>query len=559
MNRWHAGIAGLVALVTLTNPAAGHALLVDAEPNPNTRVDEAPERLELSFSEELEDSYTRVQVVDTNNTDHVDAFTIEDPARRTVTVELANVTAGLYSVQWRTLSAADGHTKAGGYLIGVDTPLTPATGEANATQPAANATTQATAQPGSGEAVTRAIGYTGAALAVGLPLVALTLPANRQRDALLIHAAAIGAGVAAVAALGLVAFLARRIDVVFGQALDTQNGTNEALRALAFATAGGLLALSPRFEDRRRLHALAGAGVFAGAVGVLATGLAGHAAAVETWRELAIGLDAIHQLAVAYWLAGVAVLTWLAIANTSRDELAAAIRRLSPAFVAAVALIVATGSYASWVHLDSLELLWTTGYGLALLAKIVLLAPLVALGGYHRYVLSPRLEEAGSRSRLRRTIVLEVAVMVLVLLAAGFLTNSAPPSLADPTGPTADEATTNATAEPDIGTIVHQANGSDYRFEVGIRPHPVSVGAQNLSVRLAPTDGFPDNASALLNAKPPSDPYGEGDTSELTRWTNRTWTIEGPVFTESGTWRLLVALQGKDAYAQTTFELDVGR
>lgn len=561
----------LVALALLAAPpAAAHANLVDASPTPNTRLEEAPATLRLAFSEPLDETYTGVEVVGPNGTDRVRDVTIVGDRRTELSVDLAPLPDGRHTVRWRTLSAADGHTKSGIYLLAVNASLTPGDGAAEDDgTAAANATAPppAGSTPGTGEAAVRGLAFLGAALGAGLPLVLLALPpgvAAPLPGRRLRGLAAGASGVATAAALGLLALLAARVGVDPAAAAFTANGTRVAWRAGLHGLAGLLLAGTLVTRDVRRRHALLGAGALAGAGGLLAASLGGHAAGLASGRILAFAADWLHQAAVAFWVAGVVVLlAGLTVDRPRERDVADLVARLSPAFVAAVAVIVLTGSYASWRHLGTPADLWTTGYGWALAAKILLLLPLVALGAYHRYRLLPRLRaRAGGPTlpRLRRSVAAEVLLMVVVLGAAGALTNVSPPSQAGAGLPAPDAGADagSGTAPEGLQGVVHAYNESGFQVRFAVTPQPVTVGAQNVTVEVdPPEEGFPGRADVVVNLKPPSDPYGEGETLDLTRWRNDTWSHEGPVFVESGEWRVLVALQGKDTYIQDTFRLDV--
>lgn len=692
----------LVAILLTTGSALAHANLVGADPNPNSRVDEAPDRLHLSFSEPLEDAYTRVQVVGPNGSDHAQSFTIEEPDRRSVSVELDDVADGVYSVRWRTLSAADGHTRAGSYLLAVNASLIGGEGASNQGAPTAGSagTADESAQIGEGgpgEAVLRGLGFLGASLAAGIPLFQLAargleVPSEVRRRWW--GAAVAGAGTASAAVLGVAGALAVRTELPFSAALATTPGQNLAIRAGLFAAAGLLLLAGARWRESEYGPALTATGALAALAGLLVTSLGSHAAADGTGAGLSIAVDWVHQAAVAFWIGGVAALAIAGLSALPVKAAAGLIRRFSPLAVASVVLIVLTGIVASVDRLTSPADLVSSLYGFALSAKILLLLPLLALGAYHRYWLVPQLEEPGHASqevgRLRNSAALELGLMVVVLLAAGLLTTTSPPTppedrapyatfdqamQADVPGPFSpavedsrlgtleasqaanvtlrllqparidqlsqgdqpvwllltDETGKRATpvtdadvqiqawmpahghgTQPEMHPVhvhegmyegathwmmpgawelrfdvtlpegdvlhynltvyveqkadpldqrdpIHTASDGEFDFDVYVAPQPVTVGAQNVTVQVAPDLGFPENASVLLNAKPPSDPYGEGETYELDRWLEDTWTREGPTFTEAGTWRLLVALQGKGAYASTSFELEVQR
>lgn len=697
---WTTGLALAVTVLFLAGPATAHANLVDAEPRPNSRVDTAPDELELRFSEPLEDTYTRVQVIGPNETDLATETRINADDRHRVTVPLEPLPDGVYTVRWRTLSSADGHTRSGVYLLAVNTSLTsdaaaPADGP-GASSVGPRVDPEGGDQGGPGEMLARGLGFAGASLALGLPLFmalanGIQLPGTVERRW---SSLAIGGGVlAAVASAGLLALLTVRIDATLATAMSTDPGRNLALRVILFSGAAALMVAGERGPWPHHRWALTGSGTLLAATGLLVTSLGGHAAAGGVGSGLPIAIDWLHQVAVAFWISGVAGLVIAGLTHgISEPAGAALVRRFSPLAVASVVAIVVTGTLASVDRLTSPADLAETAYGAALTAKILLLLPLIALGAYHRYWLLPQLEEPGHKQRditfLRRSAGLELGLMAVVLLAAGVLTTVSPPVAtsdempfgsyeaaqgADTPGPydpvldesqlttlseeeaagyklkllvpgqasglpegeqpvwlllyneAADEPITDAEITMDAwmlahghgtqpeadpthvsdgiyrgattwsmtgtwalrfnvtlasGDVLHYAprvqvgqadatvpltpplhsfEDEGYRIDTYVTPEPVTVGAQNLTVQVTPTEaeGFPENAAVVVNLKPPSSPHGEGETLDMTRWRGNAWTTEGPIFVETGTWRVLVALQGKGTYVQDTFELDV--
>ena len=138
--------------------------------------------------------------------------------------------------------------------------------------------------------------------------------------------------------------------------------------------------------------------------------------------------DVLHVLAASIWLGGLVALAAFLRFVPSRAS-ARAGERFSTIALAAVLVVAATGLVRALTELSSVSQLWTTTYGRALLVKGALLAVLVALG-------------YANRSRLRRPVVLvEIAVLIVLLLAVGVLTGSRPgvrppfTAVAAPTGP----------------------------------------------------------------------------------------------------------------------------
>lgn len=689
------------ALVLLAPHAVAHADLMSAEPTPNTEIDDAPQRLLLDFSEPLEDTYTQVEVLDANDTDHVERFTIPEDHRDHLEVDLSPLPDGVYTVRWQALSSADGHTTSGSYLLGVNASLTdagtpsspgtqdPGTGEDDQGPPPVG-------EGGPGEATVRGFGFLGASLAAGLPLFLLVAhgvnvpPSVRQRWS---HLAIAGAGLAMLASLGLIIALSGRIDATFQTAVSTTPGQNLALRALAFATAGSLLFIG--HHERGREHGLAftAGGTLAALAGLMLTSLGSHAAAQGVGAGLAIMVDWTHQAAVAFWVSGVTALGIAGLSNTREAAGARLIRRFSPLAVASVAIIVATGLWASVDRLTSPGDLVGSLYGFALSTKVLLLVPLIALGAYHRYRLLPQLETPGNEARdvsmLRRSAFIELGLMVVVLVAAGFMATTSPPTPPDEAAPfaTFDEALDadtpspfapdlqrsnldtltpdqaenvtlkllvpdrpdqlpqgdqpvwilltdgtsgtprpltdasvtleawmpehgHGTNQPEVdpthvhegmyegathwmmpgawelrfnvtlpeGDVLHytpqlyveqdadpldqqapsHAFAEDgFQVDVFVSPEPVRVGAQNLTVRVTPpAEGFPENADVVVNLQPPGG-GGEGRNLDLVHWQEGTWSREDVIFTEDGTWSVLLAFQGRSTYVEDTFQVEV--
>jgi hypothetical protein len=79
-----------------------------------------------------------------------------------------------------------------------------------------------------------------------------------------------------------------------------------------------------------------------------------------------------------------------------------------------------------------LEDLYETPYGIALLAKILLLVTLVLLGALNLLVWGPRLRRGvAARAGLLRGVAIETVLFVLVFVATSFLTALAPPAQAN--------------------------------------------------------------------------------------------------------------------------------
>jgi putative copper resistance protein D len=146
---------------------------------------------------------------------------------------------------------------------------------------------------------------------------------------------------------------------------------------------------------------------------------------------------AVHLLAAGAWLGGLVPLGLTlrtAQALGTDDALATAalaLRRFSRMGYAAVGLILLSGVANTWFVVSSVRV-FAPAYASVLALKLVLAAGLVSLALANRTVLLPRVDGEGERdpaalAALGRNVLLEQALGLLVLLAAGLL-GSLPPS-----------------------------------------------------------------------------------------------------------------------------------
>ena len=153
--------------------------------------------------------------------------------------------------------------------------------------------------------------------------------------------------------------------------------------------------------------------------------------------EAAIPLiaDLLHFSAAAVWLGGVARLgLTLAPAARRGPELiggvSAAIKRFSPVAMGCVLILALTGLAQANLVIGDPAALLGTGYGRALLLKIVLFAGLIGLGALHQMALAPRLATLRGRPSadapaalavMGRTLLIELGAGAAILGAAGIL------------------------------------------------------------------------------------------------------------------------------------------
>jgi copper transport protein len=408
---------GSLALVVLA-----HAYLVASSPADGDVLQTSPRSIRLIFSEPVEAALSTIVVVSARDSialrvraDSTDArLLIGDPPP---------LAPADYRVDWRTVSA-DGHPVEGSLRFHVlprggsdDTIPSPGQSDPPARPHAdiGHAHAGPTVLVGVSAALRGLAMFSLLVLAGWLiQLVALRSgpPVGALRAALLL---AVAATVLLTAHFCLWLWNVTPVDRApdLAVALRTTPGRVEAVR-LGLALVGlGVIAFARR----------PGIALGLALAAVLVSGATGHSAGiVPRWS---IPIKALHLVAVAAWLGGVA---WLALAALASQPFRESAVRVSGMALGAVLLVGLTGVAQAALFLPGPDALLSSTYGRLVLAKAVGLAGLVAFGAHNRRRLLPSLAAGAEPGALRRSTRRELALMLAVSLVAGVLAYVPPPS-----------------------------------------------------------------------------------------------------------------------------------
>ncbi|MFJ4188381.1 CopD family protein [Kitasatospora sp. NPDC089509] len=167
--------------------------------------------------------------------------------------------------------------------------------------------------------------------------------------------------------------------------------------AVLVVTAAALIALfrpaARRHTDRIALTALPLALAVTLITAVPTTAPAG----LDAWLNLLF--DQAHIVSGVVWLGGLALLVALAGTRKYLGDGAGLLwadlwRRFGLVAMVCVGAVTVSGLWLSWRHVGGISQLWTTGYGLALLLKVLLVAGLVVAGAFNQFWLMPRIVRA---------------------------------------------------------------------------------------------------------------------------------------------------------------------
>ncbi|WP_100499520.1 copper resistance CopC/CopD family protein [Geodermatophilus chilensis] len=393
-----------VAGVVTAPPAAAHAELVSTAPAEGARLDEAPDRVTLTFTEgvSLGAGYARVLDAAGERVDAGDA-TVEGD---TVVVPLrADLPDDGYLVTYRVVSA-DSHPVSGAFSFAVGdgelVAAADATAGAGDTDPVVAAALPAA----------RWLGFTGLSLAIGVPVLLLTAWPAGWASARLRRMTT--GGLVAVAAGAALSFLLQGAyaagsgvttvadPALLGATAASGNGAAHLVRIVLVAALAVVLRSVWRRGGPAVMDVVAG--------GVLAVALVGTVAAVGhpvagPMPGLAVTSAAVHVAAMAVWLGGLAgLLGGVLREDAPADDVARALPPFSRLAAGSVTALVVTGVVQSVREVGSPVALVTTTYGWVLLAKLALVLLLLAAAGVSRVWVQQHLGVRRPRPAPRRRV-----------------------------------------------------------------------------------------------------------------------------------------------------------
>jgi copper transport protein len=498
-----------IALFLALAPAAhAHAGLIRADPVAGAALGASPTAVRLTFSERPQASLSHVRVLDARGRPVQKGGATG--AGVSLIVAVPRLARGLYTVDWRIVSAVDGHASFGKYVFGVG--VAPPKGATVATSTSKPATSKL-------ELLARWVLLSGLVLLVGSAVAGVArFGGSRGMDLLL----ATGGLIVAVIGLLLLAEAQRRAaHSSLSALLDTPVGHALIGRASGIAAAGVALVAARRYR-----RAFAVAAVAAGVAIVVHVG-EGHAAAGSWPPPLTIAAQSTHFLAAGVWVGGLAALL-AGLPGSSAPERLRAVRLFSAVALVALVALVLTGAIRAIDELSSVSDLTSTGYGRAVLAKILLAALIVAAAVRNRRRNVARVET--DPRPLRRTSRLELGLATVALATAALLGTLSPP-VAGQTGLPPGLSASGSAAGVRVRLTTASAEPGPNTFTARVE------GARRVSLRFVPIDDPGVRASSLTLR-----PSGPG-----------TFTGAGANLRFDGRWRVEV----RAGNAVVPLELDV--
>jgi copper transport protein len=494
-------LAAAVVAVALLAPAAAsaHAYLIKTVPSASTEVDVSPPVVALTFDEAVEPRFAIISVTDKNaHQETTGAVHRSSGDPDTLIVPLAaHLPEGWYLVYWRAISV-DGHPVQGAFTFAIGPNAGPAP-QFVIPHISQTATTPKLL-------ITRWLVFLSVMSAIGLFVlrIGIARPAARRVAGTSLRSISVAFVVTSV--LGLIAI---PIYLDCSTAVDSLRSAWDvgALVPLFRITAFGrgyvdmeicfalfcvaawvaLWVDRPEREHRSIAEILAGLGALGAAAAVLVVpGASGHAAQTAP-RILSLLLDWLHLIAGSVWLGGLfgLIVLWRSLPAARRvGVLSVVVPRFSNVALVSVLLLIASGTWATVLHMPLLSAMWTTSYGQAILVKIGLLLAAMLLAAVNLVRTKPRLIAARNRPELgapttvllRRLISGEALLITVAVFAAATLSSLAPPAAA-----LAREGSALAKVGP--GPVAETVHKAGYTLRVLVRPNK-AVSPNSFSVEI---------------------------------------------------------------------------
>jgi copper transport protein len=537
-------VALAVGAVVAATPAvaAAHSVLERSQPAAGSTVQDPPRRVVLTFSEAPDVKLSLVKLIDARGAAVPGVSAPQSVPGDKLSLQVAPATPladGTYTVNYRAVSAVDGHVDSGAFAFGVGE----APGKAVVVE-----LVHVSALADSLTEVGRWLLYAALAVLIGAASTSLlvyhgSLP--RGGAPVLKWAAAAG-----IVALALLTWGEKIL--VGAQRLMPLLAAREGSFLLALAVSLGLCLGAVVFVDlwpARWSLWLLGA---AGAAAVLVHVAAGHAASPSSVWLLNIAVQWVHMTAVGVWVGG---LFWLLLGFRGRDhaERAAAVAVFTRVATWTLVVVLATGLVRAVVEVGPVQALFDTRYGVTLLIKLALVAVLVGLGALNHFFWVPAVLRDDGEQRERRFGLNsrgELAVALAVLAATAILSGLVP-------GGTAAAAKSAAAASRPAAVT---ASGSDYattvRAELTLTPGVAGRNAYVLWVDDYDTgDPLAGLQSVRLECTLPDAPDLAAETVALKPAPDGSWKGAGLDFSVAGAWQVVVYVQQKAG--GTTVDLQV--
>ena len=393
------------------------------------------------YSEAIEINHSVLQVFDSNGEQVDNRDTQYYEGDYSLVVTTPPLEEGAYTVTSKVLSRVDGHLVPSAFVFGVgDVKIeAPVEGELSITDliffPEAGA---------------RFPGLVGQTIALGAVIASMFVWGTQRKDVIKDELGkfekSFHSKFMSLVGLGLIIVFASNILMLTVQALRLESSALDALQTsfgmtwiIRMAITIALLGVWFGMERTKKLS-------FKNQIPLLVlsliligtTTMMGHGMASE--QPPAVVLDYIHNLVSAIWIGGIIFFAFTLLPsfgkldNRIREKMSlVTIPRFSIMFIIAIGVVIISGPTLMWLLESDVGMISKSTYGKLIIAKILLAAAMIGIGGYHQFGIQKKAEKnikSGTISvnkKLKRALKAEVTLGIILLGVVALLTNGTLP------------------------------------------------------------------------------------------------------------------------------------
>jgi copper transport protein len=322
----------------------------------------------------------------------------------------------------------------------------------------------------------------------------------------------------------------------WGDLLDTTSGKAALLR-LVFILASAYVIMRPEraIDPSTQIAALVPPGIAVVTV----------AFSRDDFGLIDYAAGTVHALAMAVWLGGLILLTRVVLAGPGDEDLVHAVRGFARISTPAYLATILTGGIMSF-RLDRGEL-FSSSHGLVLVVKTLFVCIMVFVGVAARQFINQRVTRVDTMTaplatRLRRALGIEALVGIIVLALTSWLLALTPPGLSAG----GDGSLSLGPSHRFVNTALNADVLVSFTETVGLNDVRIEVVAPPTDLTGLSVDFLPPVGSSVPGMSIAPIPLVGAGTAVLEK-------SDGFTLTASGTWTVIVYLNGTEVARQDVF------
>jgi len=435
-------IISLLVLSISIPYAVAHPFTEETSPSSTLNAPIGITEITVIFSEPIELDFSSLKVFD-NNGDQIDnkdsKYYLGENSLIVTTLPLEG---GVYTVTSKVLSKVDGHLVDNAFIFGV--------GDVKIDFPtdAPKSIYEILFFP---EAAARFPGLVGQTIVLGSVIASMLIWGTQNKNIIrkdlerldsfhhgkFMTLTGIGLMTVFVSNIAMLAVQTLRLETSVFDAIQTTFGTSWQIRMIITIILLGIWFWMDRKKYITKKNQIPMLGVSLALIGT--TTMIGHGSA--SGEMAAIVLDYVHNLVAAVWIGGIIYFvftllpTFSKLDNTVREKMSLVmIPRFSIAFIIAIGIVIITGPSLMWILESDVGIISESIYGKLIVAKIVIAAIMIGLGGFFQYKVQKSGEKAiNSKSilvhrRLKRSLKIDATLGIILLGVVALLTNGTLPA-----------------------------------------------------------------------------------------------------------------------------------